>query len=490
MAEVAQPRSRRRPRRSIRRQLQITSLLVILAGYAVLVVSNGLITAKVRRDRHSQTVFEAQQELMRAPVPRNAADLQARLERVLSPGLLIWVETAAATPFRITQQENTFGLGPLGPLAKQLALIAKGKPNPVWLQLSGGSFLLSSLPVRLGEGGAMVRYLEDYSANVKRERDAQNLLIAAALLTALLTSAVMRLALNRGLQPLDQLSARLETVTVPHQNSIREGLTVEEQPQELQQIARAYNDLLDRLTTSWERQTTFADGVAHELRTPITLISGYAQRMRRQIPTIAPESRPLALIESESARMGRLITDLLDIARDDAGRLDLAPRELDVDQELLEAYERLISFTSGRLSLIASEEREPLLAWGDADRLQQCLTNLVENALKHTPAGCPIELLVTAGATEVVVHVRDHGPGVHPGDRRRIFERFVRGAPASGVPANLVGSGSGLGLSVVKLLMERMDGGARVAETPGGGADFQLSFRRISPRPPGRPPSA
>jgi signal transduction histidine kinase len=80
---------------------------------------------------------------------------------------------------------------------------------------------------------------------------------------------------------------------------------------------------------------------------------------------------------------------------------------------------------------------EPLLAWGDADRLQQCLTNLVENALKHTPAGCPIELLISAGAAELVVHVRDHGPGVHPGDRRRIFERFVRGAPASGVPATI-----------------------------------------------------
>ncbi|MCP9885124.1 HAMP domain-containing histidine kinase [Synechococcus sp. ATX 2A4] len=470
--------------------MQFTSLLVILTGYGVLVFSNGLIASKVRRDRHSQTVFEAHRELMRAPVPRSAEDIQARLERVLSPGLLIWVETAAGVPYRTTQRENTFGLGPLGPLAKQLALIARGQNNPVWLQLSGGSFLFSTLPVRLGESGALLRYLEDFSSDVKRERNAQELLIAVAVLTALLTSGLMRLALDRGLSPLGRLSTRLEDVTLPTVNLSTEGLQVEEQPLELQQIAAAFNDLLGRLATSWERQTAFADGVAHELRTPITLISGYAQRLRRQIPASAPESRPLALIESESARMGRLVTDLLDIARDDAGRLDLALRELDLDQELLEAYERLSTYTTGRLRLIPSEEQEPLRAWGDADRLQQCLTNLVENALKHTPVGCPIELFADGNPREVVVHVRDQGPGVHPGDRRRIFERFVRGAPASGVPANLVGSGSGLGLSVVKLLMERMDGTARVAETPGGGADFQLKLRRINPRQPGDPPSA
>jgi signal transduction histidine kinase len=184
------------------------------------------------------------------------------------------------------------------------------------------------------------------------------------------------------------------------------------------------------------------------------------------------------------------VTDLLVIARDDAGRLDLALRELDLDQELLEAYERLTVHAAGRLKLIPSEQMEPLRAWGDADRLQQCLTNLVENALKHTPRGCLIELFSAGDRREVVVHVRDHGPGVHAGDRRRIFDRFVRGAPVSGVPANVVGSGSGLGLSVVKLLMERMGGSARVGETPGGGADFQLKFLKFNPARQGGPPSA
>ena len=489
MPENVPPR-RRRSRASIRRQLQFTSLLVILVGYTVLLFSNNLIAAKVRRDRHRQTVFEVHQALLRAPVPRTAADIQARLERLLSPGLLIWVETAAGKPFRVTQKENTFGLGPLGPLAAQLAFIARGQPNPVPVQLSGSAFLLSTQPVRLSGGGAQLRYMEDFTADVRRELNAQDLLIAVAVLTALLTSVLMRLALDRGLLPLGRLSARLEDVTLPTQSLSSGGLQVEEQPLELQQIAAAFNDLLNRLAASWERQSSFVDGVAHELRTPITLISGYAQRLRRQIPSSGPESRPLALIESESARMGRLVTDLLVIARDDAGRLDLALRELDLDQELLEAYERLTVHAAGRLKLIPSEQMEPLRAWGDADRLQQCLTNLVENALKHTPRGCLIELFAAGDRREVVVHVRDHGPGVHAGDRRRIFDRFVRGAPVSGVPANVVGSGSGLGLSVVKLLMERMGGSARVGETPGGGADFQLKFLKFNPARQGGPPSA
>jgi signal transduction histidine kinase len=242
--------------------------------------------------------------------------------------------------------------------------------------------------------------------------------------------------------------------------------------------------LLDRLAASWNRQSAFANGVAHELRTPITLINGYAQSLQRQGVVSGEPRRQLALIQSEAERMARMVTDLLDLARDDAGRLELQRQALDPEQLLLEAYERLAGHAGGRLRLLPpgdGEELELAEVCGDPHRLQQCLTNLVENALKYAPQGSPIELLATGGSSAVRLHVRDRGPGVPEPERLRIFERFVRGSAAEGC------SGSGLGLSVVRLLMERMGGDVEVAEAPGGGADFQLV---LPVRSGSRPPSA
>jgi hypothetical protein len=251
-----------------------------------------------------------------------------------------------------------------------------------------------------------------------------------------------------------------------------ERLALEGQPQELRPIVASFNGLLDRLAASWERQRLFVDGVAHELRTPITLIRGYGESLQRQAAAAgglqAADLAPLRQIEAEGERMGRLVADLLDIAREDAGRLELRAECFDLDEALLLAFERLQPLAPGRLRLEAPQEGEPALAHGDPERLQQCLTNLVENALRYSPAGSPVELFSSRTAAGLIAHVRDHGTGVPPGERERIFGRFERGSAAG------PGGGSGLGLAVVRLLMERMGGSVRVNDAPGGGADFQL----------------
>jgi len=287
--------------------------------------------------------------------------------------------------------------------------------------------------------------------------------------------------LDRGLAPLHQLGIRLKRIEFDSLPS--ERLPLQRQPQELRPIIQAFNDLLDRLAASWSRQNAFVDGVAHELRTPITLINGYAQSLQRHGAVSGAALRQLALIQSESQRMARMVTDLLDLARDDADRLALHRERLDPEQLLLETYERLAQFAEGRLRLVApgEGEEEELDVWGDPHRMQQCLTNLVENALKYAPSGSPITLEATVSSDAVRLHVRDQGPGVPEPERQRIFERFVRGSTAEGC------SGSGLGLSVVRLLMERMGGSVAVAEAPEGGADFQLV---LPVRSGSSPPSA
>ena len=256
------------------------------------------------------------------------------------------------------------------------------------------------------------------------------------------------------------------------------------QPLELQPIAAAFNAMLDRLTTSWERQRSFVDGVAHELRTPITLISGHAQSLQRS-PAAAALGPSLVLISAEARRMGALVSDLLDLARQDAGRLELHRQPIDLEDLLLESFERLAPGAQGRLRLEPpAHERSIPLAAGDPGRIEQCLAALVDNALRYAPEG-PITLAAEALEGELLLHVRDCGPGVALEEREAIFERFVRGQAAVDT------RGSGIGLAVTQLLMQAMGGRLTVEEAPGGGADFRMHLQPwIEAATAGDPPSA
>jgi signal transduction histidine kinase len=398
----------------------------------VLLLANHLLSRQARLQAHGQAVEGVMQSLTAAESRLDAAGLRALLSRLITPGLEVRLEPSPVAP---------------------------GAP-PVLSRRDDGATLTSTLAIQLQGRDAVVRIAQDVSSEVERERVTQMLLIVAAGVSTLLTGALLRPVLRRGLSPLDELSRRLAAIT--SESLETERLDPAEHPQELRPIVSAFNALLGRLAASWERQRIFVDGVAHELRTPITLIRGYSESLQRQAAGGVAAGR----IAAEARRMGRLVSDLLDIARDDAGRLELSGDRLDLDDALLEAFERLQPLAAGRLKLQAPPETESVFASGDPDRVQQCLTNLVENALKYTPAGTLIELFSSREGDHLIAHVRDHGPGIPPAERERIFERFARGSSQS--------SGSGLGLAMVRLLMERMGGGVRVREAPGGGADFQL----------------
>jgi signal transduction histidine kinase len=119
----------------------------------------------------------------------------------------------------------------------------------------------------------------------------------------------------------------------------------------------------------------------------------------------------------------------------------------------------------------------------DPERLSQCLANLIENAMKYSPPGSAIQLGLSSESGQVVFHIRDQGGGVPEADRERIFERFKRGSTSGST------SGHGIGLAVVKTLMDRMGGQVLVADAPGGGADFQLWLPAVpsAPLEPRRP---
>ena len=342
------------------------------------------------------------------------------------------------------------------------------------LRLVDGSYWLTSrstLP-SLGSSNVLLEVQQNITASIQSQRRDQLLLIAAAGMSLLLVSLLFRLVLWRGLiKPLQSLTGDLSRLSADSLG--QRTLDPVGQSRELQPIVEAFNQLQARLAEAWQRERCFVDGVAHELRTPITVISSHAQSLQLDVSEESQEQ--LALIAAEAERMGDLVTAMLDLARSDAGRLTLELKPLNPELILLDAYERLHAFAQDRLRLAPPSKGEMLRITADAERLHQCLAALVDNALLYSKR--VVELSVSTSGDVVILHVCDQGPGISEGERSQVLERFVRGSTAIGT------RGSGIGLATVKLLMEAMQAELLIADALGGGADMQLRFKILAPPP-------
>jgi signal transduction histidine kinase len=308
------------------------------------------------------------------------------------------------------------------------------------------------------------------TADLQQDRIDQLLLVAAAGGSMLFTALLLRLVLRRGLiVPLNTLRDQLNALEA---DSLGEqSIELKAQPKELQPIADSFNQLQARLSTAWQRERAFVDGVAHELRTPISVMSAQAQRLMLDGPSVGSDAAALQLIASEADRMGALVRVLLDFARSDSGRLQLELASMDPEALVLEAYERLIALAPSRIHLAPPTSELLPLIHVDPQRLQQCFAALVDNALKFSTG--PLTLSVELAQGCVVFHVIDSGPGIPQQEREQVLERFVRGSSSVGT------RGSGIGLSTVVLLMQAMQAELVIADAANGGADMQLCFRAV-----------
>ena len=419
---------------SLRVWLQSTSLLAVVAGYTALFAFGSSLATAERLVRHQRLVDQ--------------------------------IRTGITTEALSLPLPEGFGL--------QAALVDDPRPEPPTLRFDDGAYLLTSrspLP-SLYAAHAALEVSQDITASIQNQRRDQLLLIAAAGGSLLLVSLLFRLVLWRGLtKPLQILADELACLSADSLG--QRSLDPVGQSRELQPIVEAFNQLQCRLAEAWQRERRFVDGVAHELRTPITVISGHAQSLQLELPP-ASESK-LALIAAEAERLGGLVTVMLDFARSDAGRLTLQLESLDPELVLLDAYERLQALAPDRLRLAPSSEAEIPCITADTERLQQCLAALVDNALCYSSGA--VHLAASASDDSVILHVRDQGPGIPEQERGQVLQRFVRGSTSIGT------RGSGIGLATVNLLIEAMQGELRIGDAPEGGADLQLRFR-ISDRPP------
>ena len=397
--------------------------------------------------------------------------------------------------------------------------------------LEGQQWRVLALPIKSeGEYTGVVAIalpLRDATQTVERTR----LVVASTDISVIILGAVAATYLvRRSFRPLRQIE-RVAGRIASGDLSARVPNT-EPSTTEVGSLQRALNTMLQRNEQAFdvqvvaqERMTRFVSDASHELRTPLAAIRGYGELYR--MGGVPPErtDEVMGRIESEASRMGRLVDDLLQLARMDEGR-EMTMEQVDLTAIATGALTDMMVLAPQRdCALIpldddaaaSGQEPSPIVVIGDKDRLSQVLTNLLGNVLRHTPEDSPVEVAVgvrteapavhatTAGGaaagrgvaphpsaasdedsrTIAVVEVRDHGPGVSDQDVEKVFRRFYR----ADTSRNRKTGGSGLGLAIVSAIVERHGGTVRMDRTPGGGATVHIEIPALLPSIASAPPA-
>lgn len=249
---------------------------------------------------------------------------------------------------------------------------------------------------------------------------------------------------------------------------------VEERTRELA-ASHARLQELDRL------KSDFLGHVSHELRTPLNSIQGFADNLLDGLPGLLTERQRYCVvrIRENAERMARMVSDLLDLTRIEAGRLELALAPVPAVQVAREVAEGLRPAALARALTLAVEAEAAPPAFADRDKLCQILGNLVGNAIKFSPTGGRVTLRVGTDDGAVTFSVTDTGPGIPPGERERIFDKFYQIGRAGGEGP----PGSGLGLAIVKSLVELHGGRVLLESEEGHGSTFTVALPGYSPPP-------
>ena len=299
---------------------------------------------------------------------------------------------------------------------------------------------------------------------------------------------------RRALAPLARMTDRARAITA---SRLDDRLPIDNPRDELGGLAVVFNETLGRLEASFTEMRRFTANVSHELRTPLTAIRSVGEVSLRE-PRDASSYR--AVIESmleEADRLSCLVDQLLTVSRADGGertgaaRIDLADLAGDVAAHLGVLAEEK------RQSMVVVQDGRPT-CHGDHIVLRQALINLVDNAIRYTPAGGRIEIRVAAAASGAVVEVCDNGPGVAARQAPRLFDRLYRGGqrdPAGSGAASAGGNGAGLGLAIARWAVEANHGRLSYEPLEGAGSTFRIVLpkaARVRPEngrqgPPSRP---
>jgi signal transduction histidine kinase len=387
--------------------------------------------------------FATAQQLLNAYLQQNSAP---------SDGAL--VSFVGGAPFRaeVASAEDR----PLTDAA--LPFAGATEPSSDELQTELGEARYVVIPVDGNPPGVLVA-IKRTDEQRDQVESAVQIAIGVSLVVLLLAALFIWLAAGRAVAPLQALSRTARAIS----EADLSGRIPVSGGDEIADLGRTFNSMLDRLETAFAGQKDFLTDVSHELRTPITVIRGHIETLG---DSPAEREEAIAVIQDELDRMSRYVDDLLLLTK--APRPDflrIGPIDLDLFTHELFGKARSLGDRDWRL-----DGTDVGILHADEHRLTQAVMNLADNAVRHTHEGDAIWLGSSLIGDEVRLWVRDEGPGVDPNDRERIFARYVR----SGEPTGRAADGAGLGLSIVRAIAEAHGGRVELDSRPGMGSTFTI----------------
>lgn len=325
-----------------------------------------------------------------------------------------------------------------------------------------------------GRADATLLVLNFTAPEVNRVTDVVHVILLMAAGALLVTTLISILVAGHILRPLrllkrtaDEVSDRDLTARIPVTGR-----------DDVSQLARTFNSMLDRLEAAFIAQQRFVDDAGHELRTPITAIRGHLELLHTKTPE--EQTNTVALLTNELDRMSRIVNDLLALAKADQPDF-VQPEETDIGELTLDLDALAQALADRRWMLTQIADGTAVL---DRQRITQAVLQLLSNAVEHTDAGDEIRLasdfVGVDGVPAVRFTVTDTGPGVRPSQRERIFQRFARSSPAAGSRRR----GAGLGLAIVAAIAHAHGGTVSVGGEYGQGAVFTLTVPAGDVTPP------
>ena len=276
----------------------------------------------------------------------------------------------------------------------------------------------------------------------------QSLLIGIPLAVSLAILGGLAIA-GRALEPLTIMAAQASGVTTPVPGF---RLAVPPPPDEINALARSFNELLEKLDLALLTQRQFMADAAHELRTPVSIV-----RTTAEVTLLSSREEPeyrdaLKVVAAQSQRLGKMVDEMMTLARADASGLAIEPAAFSFGEVILACLGEIKALSEQRGVTLASEVSAGIEFKGDERLLRQMLLNLLHNAIEHTPPGGRVNVTLLEAADEVTLTVDDTGRGVPSAESERIFERFVRLDPSRTRP------GAGLGLPIARKIAEAHGG--------------------------------
>jgi two-component system OmpR family sensor kinase len=295
-------------------------------------------------------------------------------------------------------------------------------------------------------------------------------------LAVLLATAGGYFLAKKSLAPVVAMSTQAGKISA---SNLHERLKIQNENDELGHLAKSFNELLDRLDTSFEQQHRFMADASHELRTPVAILRGEAEvSLSRDARSQDEYRESLAIVQAEAGRLSQIVEDLFTLARADAGQYHLVKREFYLDELVAEAAHSARALALEKEIALRCETSEECPFFGDEGLLRRMVMNLVSNAIKYTPRGGSVGVACRTDGGRYVLTVSDSGPGIPAELQARIFDRFFRVDTARSRENGDQG-GAGLGLSIARWIAEAHGGSLELTRSDARGSVFS-AFLPIS----------